>query len=149
MKPTLLLITLLLSLTSLAAERDPIPARAAPQLGGYSPVSYFTEGRAEPGRLEHAVAYEGRVYYLTSAAQVETFYREPDRYQARFPVCPFSLTTGAQMAIDPTNFKVVGDTLLLFHRSQKMDGLAAWNASGLSDEALIERADKQYLLLRF
>ena len=149
MKLKLFLITLLLSIQSIAAQRAPVPARAAPQLGGFSPVSYFTEGRAEPGRVEHAVAYEGRVYYLTSAAQVETFYRDPDRYQPRFPVCPFSLTTGAQMAIDPTNFKVVGDTLLLFHQSENMDGLAAWNASGLSDEALIERANKQYLLLQF
>lgn len=132
-----------------APERDPVPAQAAPEIGGYSPVSYFAKGQAEPGQREHAVAHQGRVYYLTSAAQVEAFYRDPERYQPRFPICPFSLTTGRQMAIDPTRFKVVGDTLLLFHRSENMDGLAAWNAAELSDEALIEQADKQFVLLRF
>ncbi len=132
-----------------APQRDPVPEQAAPQIGGYSSVSYFAKGKAELGSREHAVAYEGQVYYLTSAAQVETFYSDPARYQPRFPICPFSLTTGRQMAIDPTRFKVVGDALLLFHRSENMDGLAAWNASELSDKALIERADKQFVLLRF
>lgn len=138
----------LLLLAPLAWALEPVPTHAAPELGGYSPVSYFTENRAELGQPEFAVSHEGRVYYLTSAAQVDVFNANPDRYQPRFNLCSFSLISGQKMAIDPTNFKVVGDTLLLFHQSEGMDGLAAWNDAGLTDKELIQRADKQFVLLR-
>ncbi len=128
---------------------DPVPEVHDAFIGGYSPVSYFTENKAELGSADFAVAHDGRVYYLTSQAQVELFEANPERYRPRYDVCPFSLTTGKRRALDPTNFKVIGDTLLLFHKSPGVDGLAGWNASGLTDQQLLDRADKQFVLLRF
>jgi len=128
---------------------EPVPAIHSVAIGGYSPVSYFTENAAVLGTVEFAVAHKGEVYYLTSAQQVDMFIANPKKYQPRFQTCPYSLINGKQLALDPTNFKVVGDTLLLFHRSEKADGLAKWNSSGLSDEELLKRADTQHELLRF
>ena len=128
---------------------EPVPVIHSVSIGGYSPVSYFTENAAVLGKVEYAVAHEGEVYYLTSAQQVEMFIANPKKYQPRFQTCPYGVVNGKKLALDPTNFKVIGDTLLLFHRSEAVDGLAEWNESGLSDDALLKRADTQHELLRF
>lgn len=131
------------------AGADEVPADHEVFIGGYSPVSYFTEGKAEQGSKEFAVAHDDRVYYLTSKEQVVLFNANPGRFKPRYEVCPFSLTTGMRRALDPTNFKVIGDTLLLFHKSPGIDGLEGWHTSPLSDQELLDRADNQLVLLRF
>lgn len=132
-----------------AVAADPVPSEHDAFIGGYSPVSYFTEGKAEKGSVDFAVAHDGRVYYLTSQEQVQLFNENPARYRPRYDVCPFSLTTGKRRALDPTNFKVIGDTLLLFHKSPGIDGLEGWHTSPLTDQELLDRADNQFVLLRF
>ena len=37
-------------------------------IGGYSPVSYFEQGRAELGSPQHAVEHDGKVILLPGAA---------------------------------------------------------------------------------
>jgi len=41
-----------------------------------------------------------------------------------------------------------GDALLLFHRSEEMDGLKEWNEHG-DEEELMSRARSQWELFRF
>lgn len=123
-----------------------------PFLGGYSPVSYFTEGKAEVGSKEFAVTGDdGRLYYLTSQVQVDLFKDNPGKYRPRYDICPYSLVhTGGKLPLDPTNFKVIGGQLLIFHQSKEFgDGLAGWESSELSDEELLKLADGQYRLLTF
>ncbi|MFK8068360.1 MAG: hypothetical protein AB8D52_08945 [Gammaproteobacteria bacterium] len=123
----------------------------APSIDGYSPVSYFTVNKAEKGSPDFTVEHKGRIYYLTSVEQVELFYKNPEKYRPRFDVCPYSLSLGKRVPLDPTNFKVFGDTLLLFHKSEEVDGLALWNLGepGLSEADLLKRAEKQYNLLKW
>lgn len=135
--------------SSPAFSLDPVPDVHSASIGGYSPVSYFTKGKAELGTREHAVAHNGMVYYLASEEQVSLFNENPEKYRPRYSVCPFSLTEGKKRALDPTNFKVVGDTLLLFHKSKGINGLSGWDQSDLTDKELIDRADKEYVLFRF
>ena len=120
-----------------------------PFLEGYSPVSYFTAGKPEMGSPEFTVEHKGKYYYLTSAKQLAIFNKNPDKYAPRYDVCPYSLTLGAITPLNPMNFKIVGDTLLLFHKSDNADAQELWNNSDLSDQELIERADKKYTILRF
>lgn len=120
-----------------------------PTIGGYSPVSYFTKNIAERGSAEFAVKHGGSTYYLTSAEQVELFTENPAKYRPRYKVCPYSLTIGGAVPLDPTNFKIVGGSLLLFHKTEKSDGLKLWNDSPVDEQTLIELADKEYILLRF
>jgi YHS domain-containing protein len=122
---------------------------SAPFLDGYSPVSYFTVNMAEKGSEEFPVSHKGRVYYLTSAKQVELFNKTPDKYSPKFDVCPYSLTLGKVLPLDPMNFKVFGNSLLLFHKSDAGDGRAAWENSDLNDDELIKLANKQFNLLKF
>lgn len=121
----------------------------SPSIEGYSPVSYFTNNTAEKGHEEFAVQHGGNTYFLTSAEQVELFNANPMKYRPRYKVCPYSLALGKKLPLDPTNFKVVDNTLLLFHKSDGGDGLKSWNASGKTDSQLIELADEQLVLLRF
>ncbi len=126
----------------------------APEIQGYSPVSYFTKNLAEKGSQQFRVEHKGKTYYLASARQVETFEQDPEKYLPLFSgFCPYSLTLGRQVAIDPTNFKIVGDALLLFHKSEEMDGLKRWNKESnnqyLREREMLERAKHNLLQLNF
>ncbi|MEL6448373.1 MAG: hypothetical protein AAFQ62_10550 [Pseudomonadota bacterium] len=133
---------------SVAASANEGPAQA-PAIDGYSPVSYFTQNKAERGSPEFAVEHDGSVYYLTSEAQVALFNENPDKYRPRHKTCPYSLALGMVLPLDPTNFKVIGDHLLLFHRSDEKDALLEWNESELSVEELLRRADANLFLVEF
>ncbi len=128
-----------------AAEKSQLPVA----IQGYSVVSYFTQGEPQLGSTDFAVEYEGKNYLFTNEAQQALFESDPKRYKPRYESCPFSLTLGMKLPLDPLNFKIVGGYLLLFHKSDKMDGLEGWQKSGLSHEELLERADKSFTLLTF
>ncbi|MEM6511946.1 MAG: hypothetical protein AAF660_02950 [Pseudomonadota bacterium] len=145
----LLMVTVALLVATTALADDTEAEAKAPAIGGYSPVSYFTENKAERGSREFSVEHDGRLYYLTSAAQVEIFNDNPDKYRPRHPSCPYSLAYGMVLPLDPTNFKIIGDSLLLFHRSEEKDALLEWNTSELSEEELLSRADANLFRLEF
>jgi len=119
-----------------------------PAIGGYSPVSYFTKNKAEPGSPEFAVEHDGNVYYLVSQEQVEIFEKNPSKYRPWHRSCPYSLAFGKILPLDPTNFKIVGDKLLLFHLSDDENGLQLWNDSKVSEDELMRRADATANLFR-
>lgn len=130
---------------SIAAANEPPPLA----IEGYSPVSYFTEGKPEKGSEDFASVYNGERYLLTDAEQLALFEADPEAYAPLFPNhCPYSLALGRAVAIDPTNFKIAGDALLLFHRSDEIDGLELWNAHE-DEEELLTEARRQWTILRF
>ena len=116
---------------------------------GYSVVSYFEKGKAGKGSAEFRVEYKGKHYWFTSSDQINTFNANPTRFIPVFAeFCPYSLAHGRMVAIDPTNFKIVGDRLLLFHRSDEMDGLKAWENAD-NEKELLRRAKGTFTLLEF
>ncbi len=129
-------------------------AAVTPEIEGYSPVSYFTKNLAEKGNQQFMVEYKSKSYYLTTARQAEIFKQDPEKYVPLFGgFCPYSLTLGRQVAIDPTNFKIVGGVLLLFHKSEEMDGLKRWNKESnhqyLREQEMLERARNNLMRLDF
>lgn len=115
---------------------------------GYSPVSYFTKGIAEKGNETYAVEHKGSVYYLSSTEQKAMFSADPESFTPRFgEYCPFSLKTGMRKAIDPESFKIVGDSLLLFHYSDELDAKSEWNKT--EDGPQIDKASGEYVLFTF
>lgn len=110
---------------------------------GYSPVSYFTNGRAEPGNPRYQVGYKGTTYFLTSAEQVERFNRDPKRYEPAYGGwCAFGMSIQDKFPIDPTNFKVVNDKLLLFLRNDNVDALKMWEQGDETDN--LRKADAHW-----
>ena len=120
-----------------------------PSISGYSPVSYFTEGVPQLGDPKFAVENRGRVYYLTSAEQVEIYNANPDKYRPLHDVCPYSLALGKVKPLDPNHFKIVDDKLLLFHVNDDKNALFEWNNSTLSEEELLRRAEGNQILVKF
>ena len=134
-----------------AEPANQMPAMKEPQIAiqGYSPVSYFTWNIAEKGNPVFAADYNGKVYHLTSAEQAKEFQANPQKFVPLFAeYCPYSLALGRQVSIDPTNFKIIDGKLLLFHKSEEMDGLKQWNDHG-NDQELLEKANQQYLRYTF
>ncbi len=143
------LLAAVLAIASPAGDAAAQPGGTSPAIQGYSPVSYFEEGRPEKGSKEFTAEYEDRTYWFTDAEQQAKFEAEPATYAPVFPNhCPYNLALGRAVKIDPTNFKIAGDDLLLFHRSDEMDGLEKWNEHG-DEEELMRRAKSQWELFRF
>ena len=144
---SIVLLGALLGTTVLAQETSTLAMN--PAIGGYSPVSYFTENKAELGSYDFAVEHDGRVFFLTSQAQVEIFRKNPDKYRPRHDVCAYSLAFGRIRPLDPTNFKIITGSLLLFHHSDDLDGLQEWNSSKIIEEELLRRADFHVIEINF
>ena len=101
-------------------------------IDGYSPVSYF-EGRAEKGDALFAVEHGGVTYHLASAAQVQAFRADPERFLPAFGGwCAFGMAVEDKFPVDPRTFAIVDGELLLFLRNPGVDALELWRAG---DEA--------------
>lgn len=49
-------------------------------IDGYSPVSHFTQAKAEKGSPEFSVPYDGLTLWLMDSSQAEAFAAKPERY---------------------------------------------------------------------
>lgn len=58
------------------------PNRYAPVLGGADPVLAADAKSDVPGRTEHCVVYDGRLYMFSSAAMLARFHQNPKKYSA-------------------------------------------------------------------
>ena len=100
-------------------------------IGGYSLVSYFEHGVAEPGLPEFFVKYEGKTYLFTSLQQAEFFEKDPQKYLPAFGgTCAFGQVIDRNLPIDPTNFKIVDGQLLFFLKTPSIDSKALWDSLG-------------------
>jgi len=118
-------------------------------ISGYSPVSYFTQGRAERGSPRFSVLHEGKLYYLTSEEQMLRFRNNPEKYiPALGGHCPYSLALGRAVAIDPERFEIIDGRVYLFHDSDELDALEAFRNSADRGK-ILEKAEQQFELMRF
>lgn len=147
----LLLWLFLIFATSLAAQSvGMMPDDSTPAIGGYSPVSYFEAGRSEKGSPQYASLYKGNVYWFTNAGQIERFEADPEFYAPVFPDhCPYSLSLGRTVAIDPTNFLVLGDHLLLFHDSVEMETVSRRLEADGGPDKMLDSARSNLLRMEF
>ena len=113
-------------------SRAYINARNVPASGvgldGYSPVSYFTTGGPEKGDPAFAVEHRGVIYYLTSAAEVEMFTADPDRFEPQCGGwCAFGMAVEDKFPVDPSSYRVIGDRLYVFLNNEQVDALDLWS----------------------
>lgn len=112
-------------------------------IDGFSPVSYFTVGKAEPGDPRYQVEHNGATYFLTSDDQVKLFKANPDRYEPAFGGwCAFGMAVEDKFPVDPTKFKIVDGRLMLFLNNADVDALELWQKG---DEAeFVRKADTHW-----
>jgi YHS domain-containing protein len=110
------------------AAQNTVPETKAVAIGGYSPVSFFEKGHAELGSPDHVIEHDGKVYHLASADQAKAFRANPDKYlPAHGGVCAYGVSIGETFPVDPTNFKIVDDRLLLFLKNDEVDARELWD----------------------
>lgn len=152
---TIKVLLLALTLTALPVMADSVEiAGNTVAIGGYSPVSYFKQNKPERGSARFYSTYRGQTYWFTSEKQKTLFDAAPENFAPLFPNhCAYNLAMGRSEPIDPTNFKIVGGQLLLFHRSAVQDGLRLWNktvrSGEITERELIHRAQSNLLDIRF
>lgn len=118
------------------ADVEPRPDRYTLAVGlcGYSPVSYFTEGRAEPGSPAHRVEHDGVTYFVTSDTQAELFEADPARYTPAYGGwCAFGMAVEDHFEIDPEAWLIEDGRLMVFLRNDEVDARALWQAEDRND----------------
>ncbi len=112
-------------------------------LEGYSPVSYFSVGKAEKGDPQFQVEHDGAIYYFTSQAQVDQFKVNPAKYVPAYGGwCALGMAIEDKLPVDPTSFKIVDNRLMLFLQNKDVDALKVWNDGNQRD--LVKKADAHW-----
>ena len=97
-------------------------------LEGYDAVSYFS-GKPEKGSKSFMFTDQGVVYRFSSAAHLESFKKNPDKYEPQYGGwCAYALgARGAKVEVDPENYKIVNGKLYLFYKNFFSNTLDDWN----------------------
>ncbi len=110
-------------------------------LGGYSPVSYFEEGRPEKGTKHFKSTHQGVAYYFTNEAQKRTFEKNPSKYLPAYGgYCAFGVAIAGLFRADPENYKIVNGQLLVFLNDLEVDARQLWNETPNGDVELTKKA---------
>ena len=128
-----LMLFFLLSATSLFAQTNPLKVKHAcltkgVALSGYDAVSYFS-GKPQKGLAQFKVNYEGIVYQFNTAANQETFQKNPSKYEPTCGGwCAYAIgKKNKKVEVDPENFKIVDGKLNLFYKDFFGNTLDDWN----------------------
>ncbi len=96
-------------------------------VSGYSPVSYLTRNRAEPGSPLHHAEHEGVTYFFTDTRQVEVFKSDPERFLPAYGgFCAFGCSVDSKFVPDPTSFQVIDGRTHLFLKNAEVDAKQLW-----------------------
>ncbi len=119
MRILLTTLILLLGATACAAEPPVQPIRVdtnGAAIDGYSPVSYFTEGKPQQGDPAFAASFEGVTYWMASASEQALFEADPERYiPAHGGWCTLMMGgSGRRTPGHPESWAIVDDRLMLF-----------------------------------
>lgn len=83
-------------------------------IDGYDPVSYFTEGRAEPGSPDFTTRWNGAEWRFTTAAHRDAFIADPEKYAPQYGgFCALGMAHGGDVPTDPEAWTIWEDKLYL------------------------------------
>lgn len=112
-------------------------------LQGYCPVAYFAVGKAVKGDPEYSATYRGVTYHLVNKEVYEMFKKNPQKFEPAFGGwCATGMSIGEKFPIDPHNFKIVENRLMLFKKDENIDALKIWNEGKEAEN--IDKADKTW-----
>jgi len=114
-----------------AKSRAYTGARNVPASGvaidGYSPVSYFTEGRARKGDPRFRAEHDGVIYQFASEKERKLFNENPEKYVPQCGGwCAFGMSIQDKFPVDPTAFAVLDGKLYLFLDNAEVNALELW-----------------------
>lgn len=90
---------------------------ASPQgvaVGGFDPVTYFTDGRAEPGAPDIALRWRGVRWHFATPAHRAAFEANPKAYLPEFGgFCALSVAQGRPVPASPEHFVLIEGRLYM------------------------------------
>lgn len=111
-------------------------------LGGYDPISFFTEKKPKKGKSTIVTEFDGVKYQFSSEANKKTFDASPKKYQPAYGGwCATATAGGYKYPADPTNYVVTDGRLFVFYKGLFGNSKNPW----VKDEPNhIKKADKNW-----
>lgn len=158
MRLVLFTLSLLASISACAVEPPQQPIRVSTlgvAIDGFSPVSYFTSGKAELGDPAYAASHDGVTYWFTNSEQQEMFESNPQRFvPAHGGWCTLMMGgSGRRTPGHPESWAIVDDRLMLFWSGDTEEtkgmGLQNWLSKTKGTDAgardVVADADQNWL----
>lgn len=83
-------------------------------VGGYDPVSYFTEGKPVKGNKRFQINHKGADWYFSSQDNLEAFSKAPEKYAPQYGgYCAWAVGHDITAKGDPLQWSIVEDKLYL------------------------------------
>jgi YHS domain-containing protein len=89
---------------------------------GYDAVAYFTDGKPVKGIEQFKTEYNGGVYWFASADHLETFKKEPLKYEPQYGAfCGYAVSIGKLRPVNPEIYQIENGRLILQHTQEAYD----------------------------
>ena len=109
---------------ALIAAAAQTPAQAAEEIqtglfsdlavGGYDPVTYFTQGEPTRGAKAHQTEWKGATWRFSSAENLAAFEASPETYAPQYGgYCAWAVSQGQTAPGSPMHWSIVDDKLYL------------------------------------
>jgi YHS domain-containing protein len=94
-------------------------------LDGYDAVAFFNDNKPIKGDPQFQFKYEGAIYEFASAAHLEAFKLDPEKFKPQFGGwCAYAVSLGRVAPIDVNTFSIVNNRLVIQHNQRAVTG---WN----------------------
>ncbi|HVY71167.1 MAG TPA: YHS domain-containing (seleno)protein [Verrucomicrobiae bacterium] len=111
-------------------------------LGGYDPVSYFTEGKPALGDRKIEATFDGALYHFVSQEHRATFEKAPTKYAPAYGgFCGYAASVGKVRPANPLIWSIVDGQLIVQHTKGADD---LWRQDVAGNKV---KADKYWPLL--
>lgn len=83
-------------------------------VGGYDPVSYFSDGKPVEGSSDYEYEWKGATWRFASAAHLAAFKADPGKYAPQYGgYCAWAVSQGYTASADPDVWRIVDGKLYL------------------------------------
>lgn len=139
MKRTLTILLLFFIAFNSHAQISPVYAPGAKAIGGYDPVSFFTESKPVMGKDSLSCNWNETAWYFSTETNRNLFLNDPEHYAPQYGgYCAYGTSQGHKAPTKVETWSIVNDKLY-FNYNSKVKEL--WEKDKL---ALIEKADKAW-----
>ena len=123
--PFLISMAILLAMASTLVVAGEFNETDGAAIGGYDPVAYLTERKAERGSGEFTGMYKGSTFRFKTAANRDLFLANAEKYAPQYGgYCAFGVSRGYKAGISPDAFSVIDGKLYLNYNT---DVKATWS----------------------
>ncbi len=142
MKKTMLFLLMILSVTRMSSQTEPLNLHKGIALEMYDAVSYF-QGKPVVGTANYKTTHEGATYFFKDQANLEVFKKNPERYLPMYGGwCAYAMGISNEFVeVDPETYKIIDGKLFLFYNAFFNNTLTKWNKD---EPTLLKKANEHW-----